>query len=249
MNKKISLLIITVFLTVIVFGFSIHLQRKLVNYIPTIKCVIVNKDIEAFQQIMENDIKYVDMPISIISSTKVIQEYSKIKSLYLKDKIYAGQLVLPNQLDTRENLMIYQADVGKEKIAIKIKSAENGVAFTIRENSIVNVYATMRKEYMENSFSDIELDSIGSEEDGYSIIKILDSVKVLGTFNSDGESLNESLEKNIDTILVSVTQEEANKINLIRDVAVFNITELGTVNVEEDFEEKNLMNNSGDNSI
>lgn len=229
MNKKVSLLIISIVLTTIVFGISTYMQKKLVNYVPTMKCIILNKDIEAYEQITEDDIEYVDMPISIISSTRIVQNTEDIKELYLKDKIYNGQLLLRNQLDTKENLMIYQADVGKEKISIKIKSAENGVSFTIRENSIVNVYATLRKDYATGILKDLSNISIGEEDNGYVVIKILDSVKILGTFNSEGVPIEEDFEKNIDTILVAVTSEEASKINLIRELASFNITELGTI--------------------
>lgn len=229
MNKKVSLLIISIVLTIIVFGISTYMQKKLVNYVPTMKCIILNKDIEAYEQINEDDIEYVDMPISIISSTRIVQNIEDIKELYLKDKVYEGQLLLRNQLDTKENLMIYQADVGKEKISIKIKSAENGVSFTIRENSIVNVYATLRKDHATGVLKDLHNVSIGSEDDGYVIVKILDSVKILGTFNSDGEAIEEGIEKNIDTILVAVTSEEARIINLIRELAMFNVTELGTI--------------------
>jgi len=242
MNKKVSLLIVSVFLTIIVFCISTYSQKKLINYIPTMKCMIVNKDIEAFEQIKEDDIEYVEMPIAIISSTRIVQNFLDIKELYLKDKIYKGQILLRNQLDTKENLMIYQADLGKEKIAIKIKSAENGVSFTIRENSIVNVYATIRKEYEKGILTGEKSVSIGLEENGYSVLKILDSVKILGTFNSDGESLEETTEKNIDTILVAVTSEEANRINLLRDIAVFNVTELGSIKTEE----QNIKSVSGD---
>ena len=46
------------------------------------------------------------------------------KGLYLKDKIYKGQILLSSQFDSKENLMIYNAEEGKEKISIKIKSPD-----------------------------------------------------------------------------------------------------------------------------
>lgn len=229
MNKKVSLLIVSLFLTIIVFSISTYLQKKLVDYVPNMKCMVVNKDIEAFELVTEEDIEYIELPISILNSSNLVENFSKIENLYLKDKLYKGQLVLNNQFDSKENLMIYQAEIGKEKIAIKIKTAENGASFTIRENSIVNVYATIPSEYMSELFSNLIIQSIGTKENGYSVVKILDSVKVLGTFNSEGEPLEEVLEKNIDTILIAVTPLEAQKINLLREVATFNLTELGTV--------------------
>ena len=226
MNKKVSILIISIFLTLIVFTISTYMQKELVDYVPTMKCMIVNNDIDAYNKIKEEDIQVVDMPISIVSQVRVVQNFEEIQELYLKDKLYKGQVVLYEQFDTKENLMIYTADAGKEKIAIKIKASENAASFTVRQNSIVSVYATFRKEYENRNLFSGEIMQIG-DADGYSTVKILDSIKVLGTFDSNGEKIENSMEKNIDTILLAVTPEEAQKINLIRDIATFNITELG----------------------
>ena len=126
-----------------------------------------------------------------------------------------------------------------KKISIKIKSSENGVSFTLRENSIINVYATLRNEYVSETLWGNEIKTIGNDNDGYSIFKILDSSKVLGTFDSNGENIEDTSEKNIDTILLAVTPEEAQKINLIREIAIFNVTELG----------ENAITTANDNSI
>lgn len=234
MNKKVSILIISVVLTIIVFAISTYMQKKLVNYIPTVRCMTVTRDVEAFENITEEDIEYVDMPIEIITKVKIAQNYSDIKDLYLKDKIYSGQIVLLKQFDTRENLMIYNAEIGKEKIAIKIKNSENGASFTIRENSLINVYATLRSEYINEVLAGKDTQNIGDESDGYCVVKLLEATKVLGAFDTNGEPVENNIEKNIDTILIAVTPEEAKTINLIRDIATFNVTELGNSKIGEE---------------
>ncbi len=226
MNKKVSLLIVTIVLTIIVFSISTYMQKKLVNYIPTMKCLIVSNDINAYEQITEENIKYVDMPIEIVSNVQIVRDFNEIKDLYLKDKIYKGQILLSSQFDSKENLMIYNSEEGKEKISIKVKSSDNGVSYTLRENSLINIYATVRAEYISNELFSGEILYIGDEEDGYGVSKILDTVKVLGVFDINGENLENSFEKNIDTILIAVTPEEAKIINLYREIAVFSITEL-----------------------
>jgi len=226
MNKKVSILIVSVILTVIVFFISTYLQKKLVDYVPTIKCIIVKEDIEAFSKIDVEKIQLVDMPIEIISKTRIVQDLSEIKDLYLKDKIYKGQIILKDQFDTKESLMIYNAEDGKEKIAIKVRNAENGVSYTIRENSLVNVYATLRNEYVLDNFISGDKKYIGNDNDGYYVIKILDSVKVLGAFDENGEVVGNTAERIIDTILIAVTPEEASYINLLREIATFNFTEI-----------------------
>lgn len=226
MNKKVSILIISIFLTIVVFCISTYMQRQLVDYVPTMRCMIVNNDIEAYSKINEEDIQFVDMPIPIVSQVRVAKKLDEIQELYLKDKLYKGQVILLDQFDTKENLMIYTADAGKEKISIKVKASENGASYTIRQNSIINVYATLRNEYKNRNIFPNDFIEIG-EDDGYCVIKVLDSIKVLGTFDSNGEKIEDSVEKNIDTVLLAVTPEEALKINLIREIATFNITELG----------------------
>ena len=226
MNKKVSLLIVSIVLTIIVFSISTYAQKKLVNYIPTMKCMIVRNDIDAYTQISEEDIEYIDMPIVAISKVRIVQNISEIQDLYLRDKIYKGQVLLLDQFDTKENLMIYTADNGKEKISIKIKSSENGASYTLRENSIVNVYATLRSEYINFELVSGDIIFVGDENDGYSTVKILNSIKILGTFDINGEAVESGMEKNIDTILVAVTPQEASLINLYRDIATFNVTEL-----------------------
>ena len=227
MNKKVSLLILSLVVTIVVFLVSTNMQRKLVNFVPTIKCMVVKNDIEKNEVLNESDVSYVDMPIEIIANVKIVQNIDEIKDLYLKDKIYKGQIVLANQFDTRENLNDFKVEEGMEKISIKIKNSENATSFILKEGSMVNLYATISNEYANSSiFQDFEKQVIGDEYTGYTVIKLLSNVKVLDTFNENGEYISKISEKNIDTILLSVSNDIATKINLIRDIATFNVTEL-----------------------
>lgn len=244
MKNKINVLIISIVLTVVVYTISIFMQKKLVQYVPTMKCMIATEDIDSYSKIYSYQIKEVDMPVSIIASTKIVKSINEVENLYLKEKIYKGQILIAGQFDTKENLSMYVAEAGKEKIAIKIKSAENGVAYNIRENSQVNVYATLRNEYSNQMLSGLEKYSIGSEDDGYSIITILENTKVLGIFNVNGQPVENVFdEETPDTILVAVTPEQARQINLIRDIATFNVTALGEAKERENEEVNNIIDN------
>ena len=56
----------------------------------------------------------------------------------------------------------------------------------------------------------------------------MEDTKVLGVFNIDGQPIENVFdEETPDTILIAVAPEQARQINLIRDIAVFNITALG----------------------
>lgn len=249
MKNKVNVLLISIILTIVVYSISIYMQKRIVQYVPTVKCLIVTEDVEAYSKVDTSQTKEVDMPISIVGSTQAIKNISDISNLYLKEKIYKGQILISNQFDTKENLSMYVAEAGKEKIAIKIKASENGVAYNIRENSKVNVYATLRNEYVNQALSNLEKYSVGSNDDGYSIVTLLENIKVLGVFDSDGQPVENVFEEETpDTILVAVTSEQARQINLIREFATFNITALGEIEVINN-EENNEFEHSDDSNM
>ena len=224
MKSKINIIIITLILTVIVFAISTYMQKKLIKYEATISCLILNDDINENELVQKEQFKIAKVPISIVSNQRVIQDFKEIEGLYAKDNIKSGQIAMFSQFDTKENLSIFEPEQGKEKISIKIKNAENGMSFQIKENSIVNVYATIRTDLAKDFLIEKERLSIGNEFDGYTVIKLLDNIKVLGVFTIDGIEYDKSDGENIDSILISVTSEEAKQINLIRDISTFNVT-------------------------
>lgn len=233
MKVKINVLIVTVILTIIVFGISTYMQKKLINYEATISCLVLTKDINENELVEEADFKKADIPISIIANQRIVTDFKEIKGLYSKDNIKKGQIAVRSQFDTKENLSIYEAESGKEKLSIRIKAAENGMSFQIKENSFVNIYVTLDSEYANNFLMHKERLTFGNELDGYTVIKLLENIEVLGVFTSDGTEFSKTNGENIDSILIAVTPEEAKEINLIREIAEFNITGINPVIIKE----------------
>ncbi len=234
MKNKVGILSITLILTIIVFSISTYMQKQLIDYEPKISCLVVNQDIEANQKLEEEMFVSKEIPVSLISTVQVISGFSEIEGLYAKDDIYKSQIAMKKQFDTKENLSIYEAENGKEKISIKIQNAENGVSYAIKPNSFVNIYSTVRNDYAKNFLMDNERLSIGDEYDGYTVIKLIDSVRVLGAFNIDGIEVNGYEDGIIDSIMIAVTPDEAKQINLLRDIASFNITGISNQYVEDE---------------
>ena len=232
MKNKVSVLIITIFLAVILFCISTYMQKKLINYEATVSCLILNKDINANEIVSEDYFKKVEMPMSIVAMQRIVTDYNSIAGLYAKDNIKSGQIAIRTQFDTKENLSLYEIENGKEKLSIKIKNSDNAMSYQIKENSYVNIYATLRNEYGALLAPEKERLIIGDEYDGYTVIKLLDNVKVLGTFTSDGIEYTKSNGESMDSILIAVTPEEAKEINLVREIASFNITGVNVTKIE-----------------
>ena len=227
MKNKILILIGTITLATILFVASTIAQRKLIKYEPKIKCLFLVDDISANELAKEEKFVLKDIDISLVANTKIVQDFSKIENLYARDNICKGQLVIEKQFDTKENLKIYEIEEGKEKVSLKIKSSENGVSYSIRENSKINIYVTLRNDMAENFLKEKERLVIGQKDDGYTIIKIIDNVSILETYDIDGNRIKESDTKVIDTIMIAVTESEAKEINLLKDIGVFNVTGIG----------------------
>ena len=79
----------------------------------------------------------------------------------------------------------------------------------------------------ENFLNEKERLVIGQKDDGYTIIKLIDNVSILETYDIDGNRIKESDTKVIDTIMIAVTESEAKEINLLKDIGVFNVTGIG----------------------
>ena len=229
MKNKIIILSGTIILTIILFTVSTYAQRKLIDCEPKIKCLFIVKDITENQKIEEDMFETKEIDVSLVARTKIIQDYSEIENLYAKDNLYKGQLAISKQFDTKENLSIYEIETGKEKTSIKIKSAENGISYSIKKNSKINVYVTLRADLANKFLDDKEKITIGNLEDGYTVIKLLENITVLDLFDIDGNKIEESDMKIVDTIMIAVTPEEIKLINLLRDICIFNISGIGEV--------------------
>ena len=131
MKFKINTLIITVILTIIVFGISTYMQKKLINYEATISCLILSEDIYENEMVSKDKFKLANIPISVVATQKIVTDFSEIENLYAKDNIKKGQIAVRSQFDTKENLSIYEVEVGKEKISIKVKSKQRATRFIV----------------------------------------------------------------------------------------------------------------------
>lgn len=224
MKNKAVILTAAIVLSIILFTISTYAQKKLVNYEPKIECLFLKEDIKANEKVEKEMFVVKEIPVSLVVNTKILMNYSEIENLYSKDNIYKGQIALAKQFDTKENLSIYESEEGKERVSIKIKSAENGVSYSIKNNSLVNVYVTLRMDLAKDFLKDKERLTIFSEDDGYTIIKLLENVNIIETFDVDGNKTEETNSNMIDTIIVGVTSEEAKQINLLREIGTFNIS-------------------------
>ena len=127
MKNKAVILTAAIVLSIILFTISTYAQKKLVNYEPKIECLFLKEDIKANEKVEKEMFVVKEIPVSLVVNTKILMNYNEIENLYSKDNIYKGQIALAKQFDTKEKLSIYESEEGKERVSIKIKSAEKRV--------------------------------------------------------------------------------------------------------------------------
>lgn len=115
MKIKINILIVTVILTIIVFGISTYMQKKLINYEATVSLLVLAEDISENELATETKFKKVNMPISIVANQRIVTDFTEIEGLYAKDNIKKSQIAIKSQFDTKENLSIYEAEKRKRE--------------------------------------------------------------------------------------------------------------------------------------
>ena len=81
MNKKVSILILSIIMAVVLFIISTVLQKKLVAYVPTVSCLVVSQDIEQYEQVTQDKCRLVDIPIDVVANIKVLKNISEIKNI------------------------------------------------------------------------------------------------------------------------------------------------------------------------
>lgn len=152
MKNKTMLLTGTVILAIILFSVSTYMQKKLINYEPKIECLFVKEDIKANQKLEEEMFYKDEIDISLISNTKIIQNYDEIKNLYAKDNIYKGQIALQKQFDTKENLSIYEIENRKRKNISKNKKCRKRSFIRNKRRSINKSICNIKSRYGKRLF-------------------------------------------------------------------------------------------------
>ena len=223
MKRKIIIMGVSFGLTIIVFLALVIFEKRLVNYTPKKTNLIALGDIQIGQKL--NKDMFIEQDVEISLAINGVSTFSEIDGLYAKDNIYKGQIISRREIDTKENLKIIEIPEGLEKIAIKVKSAENGVAYQLKQGDKVNLYFTGRYAIIKDSIVGLEINPTNiTDENSMCTVKLLDKSEVLGIFDESGRNIIESDFGKIDSLVFAVDNAKAKLINNLRSQGTFDIT-------------------------
>ena len=223
--KKINILVISGVLALILFALLTFLQGRIIKKEAIVTAYIANADVLRDSKINETDYKEVEIPISLALDSEIITDKKEIIGKYAKERINRGQIIFKQDIAEKNELKIVEAGDGLERIAVKIKSAENAVAYQVKPKDRIHLYFTGKSSIIKNAFSKygIEFDS-NALDNSLQSKKIISDIEILGIYDEFGRSYEEAEYSNLDTIVIAVDAKNAEMINNLRSQGTFDIT-------------------------
>lgn len=223
MKRKIIIMAVSFGLTILVFLGLVIFEKRLVNYTPKKTALVALEDIQIGQKL--NQDMFIEQDIDVALTANGVEAFNEVDGLYAKDNIYKGQILSKREVDTKENLKIIEVPQGLEKIAIKVKSAENGVAYQLKQGDKINLYFTGRYAIIKDCIVGLEINPVNiTDENSMCTVKLLDKSEVLGIFDESGRNIIESDFGKVDSVVFAVDNAKAKMINNLRSQGTFDIT-------------------------
>jgi len=216
--KKINIIICSIVFSLILFFILTGVQKKMIKYEPQVNVLVATREIKLDEKLNINMFKVVSAPIGVVKMDSVIDSIDD--DMYAKEKIHNGQILLKQDVGNKEELKIIGNELDGEIIAIKLKGPENAISYQIKPGDNVNVYFTGK--YV-SALSLGIYDTSPTEGKMYTST-ILKNEEILGIFDVNGVSCKDERFLKPDTIVFSVSSEEAKLINNLRNQGTFDIT-------------------------
>lgn len=223
--KKVNILIISSISAVILFILLTIVQGKIIKKEATIVAYISNIDLLRDSKLEKSHYKEVKIPISLALEGNVITEVKELEGKYVKETINKGQIIFKQDVATKDELKIIEADNKLERIAIKIKESQNSVAYQIKPKDRIHLYFTGKSSVIKNAFLKYGIDFDSNVSDNIlQSKKIISDIEILGIYDEAGRSYENSEYSRLDTIVIAVEAKTAEMINSLRTQGTFDIT-------------------------
>ena len=223
--KRINILVISGCIAVILFVVLTVIQNKIVRKEEMIPVYMAKIDIMPDMKINKSDYKEFLVPISLTIEGNVVLNEGDLEDKYAKNIINKGQIIFKQDIALKEELKIIEAIDGLERIALKIKSSENAVAYQIKPKDRIHLYFTGKSAVVKKAFSKYGMPYDNTVEDNsLQTEKIIEDVQILGIYDESGREYENGNFSKLDTIVIAVDGKTAKALNNLRTQGTFDIT-------------------------
>lgn len=216
--EKTSLIIISAIFAFIVFVILTLIQNSLINYEEDAKVLIAICDIEKETKLDKSSFKEIYIPLSLAKELKILSDLGK--DVYNRSHIYKGQFLSSSLVGTKDELKIIDGEANEEKISVELADEASMLSYQIKKGDKVNLYFTGKGQVLENIVSKFP----NVLTSNLTTIKILENEEILGLYDKEGIS-SENEDFSVPTSVVfSVSKQNAEVINNLRNQGNFSIT-------------------------
>lgn len=223
MSKR-KLTLISIIVAGILFILLTLIQNRLINSEPKAKVIIANVDIKYDTKLDRELFSEVLVPISVTLNTNSITSLEEIDGKFAKENINKGQIVFFQDIGSKEELKILEAPIGLEKIALKIKSAENAVAYQLKPKDRIHLYFNGRYGAIKESISEFGLENVNKSDNAMYTTCLLRDIEIIGIYDETGRSIESEKFSGLDTIVIATDSNMAKLINNLRGQGYFDLT-------------------------
>lgn len=214
--------IIILTLAIIIYLCLVYFKSCIVTN-NTKEVYVLNKDITRGENILITDVDKI-----VINSDLNLECVENVENLVAKTDLSRGKIFCKEDAINKSEYQMLE-DNKKEKILLKLEDMDIKGSNKLIKGSIVNIYYTGRTTQLDSliaskSFKKIKSSSIA---DGYTTIAFLNSIKVVGVYNKNGEEAKSESTFLSDTtyaIEIEVDQDIAMLVQNLKNYGKFNIT-------------------------
>ena len=215
-------LILSFICSVVIFIVLIMVQKQMLNNEEVVEAYMLKQDIQKYDNITMDMLELVKISNVNNISQNIFMQSDKLSSLVINKDITKGKILFVEDLIDKEQLDNYIANEYTQKVIIPISSADNGIRSIMHENSYINIYVTIDKEYGPENIEDYEAITISKDNKKVSTILYLEKVKPIAFLNEHGNEV--SSQDVVKSVVVELDKKQAMYINYIKGKAGFNIT-------------------------
>ena len=218
--RRYGTLIISFICSVVIFIVLIIVQKQMLKQENTIEAYVLKDDVESYENITIDMLK----PIKISSieeiSHNIFTQVEILPNLVLNKNITKGKILFVEDLINKSDIQNYIDDNYKQKVIIPIDNVDNSISSIIHENSYINIYITVDKEYIPEDLTQYQ--QITMDNSKTVTFLYLEKVKPTNFLNDKGAKV--SKEESAKSVVVELNKMQAMYINYIKGKAGFNIT-------------------------
>lgn len=222
--KRRNITIISIILAIILFFLITFIQNKIVNNEPKTMVIIANLDIKRDEKLNKNMFSEVYVPVTVSLSSNNISSLNDIEGKFARENINKGQIIFFQDIGTKEELKLLEAPNGFEKIAVKIKSPDNGVSYQVKPKDRIHLYFSGRYGAIKETIEEFNMMSVNKSDNSMYTTCLLRDTEIIGIYDEKGRSMENENFSGLDTIVIATDSNMARLINNLRNQGSFDLT-------------------------